>query len=124
MYQNRYTITNNKRLFTNFFKNEKEQEPVRDFLKSLSVADRKSIGADIMAIEISWPIGYPKVRKLDTDLWEIRSNISDKRICRIFFTISENNMILLHAIIKKSNKTPKSDLELSKKRRNLIQNAR
>ena len=50
---------------------------------------------DIMAIEMSWPIGYPMVRKLDTDLWEVRTGISDKRICRIMFTVSGNTMILL-----------------------------
>ena len=73
-----------------------------------------------MAIEMSWPVGYPKVRKLDSDLWEVRSDLSDKRICRVFFTISDKKMILLHAIIKKSQKTPLEDLDLAKKRKNLI----
>lgn len=54
-----------------------------------------------MAVEILWPIGYPTVSKLDTDLWEVRSSISDKRICRVLFTISGKRMILLHAFIKK-----------------------
>ena len=62
-------------------------------LKDLAPDDRKTIGADIMAIEMSWPIGYPAVRKLDSNLWEVRSNISDKRISRVFFTILEGNMI-------------------------------
>jgi len=122
MYQNRYNVymENSKRIHASFFKTEANNEPVRDFLKVLSTEDKKSIGADIMAVEMSWPIGYPTVRKLDKDLWEVRSDISDKRISRIFFTISENKMILLHAIIKKSQKTPKEDLELAKKRRDLV----
>ena len=73
-----------------------------------------------MAVEMSWPIGYPTVRKLDADLWEIRTNISDKRICRIMFTVCENKMLLLHAFVKKTQKIPKEDIELGKKRRNLI----
>lgn len=113
-------MENVKRINATFFKTESDNEPVRDFLKGLLTDDRKSIGADIMAIEMSWPIGYPTVRKLDKDLWEVRSDISDKRISRIFFTISENKMILLHAIIKKSQKTPKEDLDLAKKRRDLV----
>jgi len=113
-------MENSKRINASFFKTEANNEPVRDFLKVLSTEDKKSIGADIMAVEMSWPIGYPTVRKLDKDLWEVRSDISDKRISRIFFTISENKMILLHAIIKKSQKTPKEDLELAKKRRDLV----
>ena len=73
-----------------------------------------------MAVEMSWPVGYPKVRKLDKDLWELRTDISDKRICRIMFTIIEYKMILLHSFIKKTQKTPKDDMDLGKKRRNLV----
>ena len=109
-----------KKLKVVFFKTEQNNEPVRDFLKSLSSKDKKSVGADIMAIEMLWPIGYPTVRKLDTDLWEVRSDISDKRICRVMFTVSEKRMVLLHAFIKKTQKTPKDDMELGKKRKSLV----
>lgn len=109
-----------KRVHADFFKTESGNEPVRDFLKSLEPYDKKSVGADIMAVEMLWPIGYPTVRKLDKDLWEVRSHISDKRICRVLFTVSGNRMVLLHAFIKKSQKTPQEDLDLGKKRRNLV----
>ena len=109
-----------KKIQADFFKTEQNNEPVRDFLKALSPEDKKSVGADIMAVEMLWPIGYPMVRKLDTDLWEVRTGISDKRICRVMFTINGNAMILLHAFVKKTRKTPKKDMELGKKRRNLV----
>ncbi len=109
-----------KKLQADFFKTEQNNESVRDFLKLLSPEDKKSVGADIMAVEMSWPIGYPTVRKLDTDLWEVRTDISDKRICRVMFTVNGKKMILLHAFIKKTQKTPKEDMELGKKRRNLV----
>lgn len=109
-----------KKIHAVFFKTDAGNEPARDFLKSLSLEDKKTIGADIMAIEMSWPIGYPTVRKMDTNLWEVRSNVSDGKTCRLFFTISETRMILLHGIIKKSQKTPKEDLDLAKKRRDLV----
>ena len=109
-----------KKLQADFFKTEQNNEPVRDFLKGLSPEDKKSIGADIMAVEMSWSIGYPTVRKLDTDLWEVRTDISDKRICRVMFTVSGKKRILLHGFIKKTQKTPKEDMELGKKRRNLV----
>ena len=109
-----------KKLQVEFFKTEQNNEPVRDFLKALSPEDKKSVGADIMAVEMLWPIGYPTVRKLDVDLWEVRSSISDKRICRVLFTVSGKKMILLHAFIKKTQKTPKDDMELGKKRKSLV----
>jgi len=76
-----------KAITAQFFKTEAGNEPVREFLKELPPTDRKTIGADIMAIEMSWPIGYPAVRKLDANLWEIRSDISDRKTSRVFFTI-------------------------------------
>ena len=109
-----------KKIQADFFKTEQNNEPVRDFLKALSPEDKKFVGADIMAVEMSWSIGYPMVRKLDTDLWEVRTGISDKRICRVMFTVSGDTMVLPHAFVKKTQKTPKEDMELGKKRRNLV----
>jgi len=43
------------------------------------------------------------------------------RIARVLFTTGESRMILLHGFIKKSQKTPKEDLELAKTRLRLLQ---
>ena len=80
---------------------------------------KKAIGEDIKTVEYSWPVGYPQVRKPDKDLWEVRTNVPDG-ICRVFFTVWDRYMILLHSIIKKSQKTPQQDLNLAKKRRNMV----
>ena len=119
MYQNRYSL-NLKKVSAVFYKTEAGNEPVREFLLALSDEDKKSLGADIMAVEMLWPVGYPRVRKLEKDLWEIRSVISDKRLVRIFFTVCENRVILLHSIIKKSKKTPKYDIDVANKRKSQL----
>jgi len=92
---------------------------VRDWLKLRTQDEKKAIGEDIKAVELSWPVGYPQVAKLDKDLWEVRTNLPNG-ICRIFFTIWKRNMVLLHSIIKKSRKTPQQDLDLAKTRRNMV----
>ena len=51
------------------------------------------------------------------NLWEIRSKLSDKRISRILFFNHNGKMILLHGFIKKSQKTPDSELNLAMKRK-------
>lgn len=61
----------------------------------------------------------PLVRKLDKNIWEVRSNLPN-RIARILFTISGDKMVLLHGFIKKSQKTPANDLELAKHRLKLL----
>mgnify|MGYP003343284014 FL=1 len=52
---------------------------------------------------------------MNSDLWEIRVDLSDG-ICRIFFTIMNNTMILLHGFVKKSQKTPQNELKTAENR--------
>lgn len=54
------------------------------------------------------------VKNLGNKLWEVRSDISDKRICRIFYVLYKKEIILLNGFIKKSQKTPKTELELAR----------
>ena len=68
-----------------------------------------------VASAFSWPLGMPIVRKLEKELWEVRSHLPN-RIARVIFTVSDDIMILLHGFIKKSQKTPTSDLTLARKR--------
>jgi phage-related protein len=102
-----------------FYKTPAGNEPVRDWLKLRTNEEKKAIGEDIKAVEFLWPVGYPQVAKLDKDLWEVRTNLQDG-ICRVFFTIWRRYMVLLHSINKKTQKPSKQDLDLAKKRRNMI----
>lgn len=102
-------------LSARFFKTDLGAEPVREWLISSTVADRKAIGDDIRTVQIGWPIGMPLVRKLDADLWEVRSHVKDG-IARVIFTMHGNIMILLHGFTKKSQKTPAGDLATAKAR--------
>jgi len=110
---------NVKVLTVSFYRSLAGNEPVRDWLKQRSSEEKKVIGEDIKAVEYTWPVGYPQVVKLDKDLWEVRTNLPNG-ICRVFFTIWEKYMVLLHSIIKKTQKTPLQDLDTAKKRRNRV----
>ena len=63
----------------------------------------------------------PVVRKMETGLWEVRSNIPEG-IARVLFTIVGADMILLHGFVKKSSSTPKEDMELARKRMKEVKN--
>ena len=49
-------------------------------------------------------------------LWEVRSTLTQGRIARVLFCVHENRMVLLHAFIKKTQKTPDADRGLALKR--------
>ena len=103
------------RLNVHFYKTDSGTEPVREWLKNLDSKSRKIMGEDIKTVQFGWPLGMPLVRKMEKNLWEIRVEL-DKRTARILFTSHDEMMILLHGFIKKSQKTPASDLRLAKQR--------
>jgi phage-related protein len=102
-----------------FFLTDSGREPVREWLKNLDKEDRKIIGEDIKLVQFRWPLGMPLVRKMEADLWEVRSHLNRGRIARVLFTVRDSEMALLHSFIKKSSKTPANDLELARQRKSL-----
>ena len=107
----------NKILVVHFFRSDAGNEPVRNWLQGLSREDKKIIGEDIKTVELGWPIGMPVCRSLGNGIREVRSDITGGRIARTLFCIDKGLMILLHGFIKKTRKTPKSDLDLARKRK-------
>ncbi len=106
-----------KRLPAYFYRSDSGREPVREWLKRLKPADRKRIGEDIKDVEYSWPLGMPLVRPLGHDLWEVRSHLSGGRIARVIVCVDEERLVLLHGFIKKSQKTPKQEMDLARRRK-------
>ena len=93
-----------------FYRSAAGNEPVRDWLKELPRDDKRQIGEDIKTAQLGWPLGMPLIRKIDKDLWEVRTRLA-AGIARVFFTVDGQQMILLHGIIKKTQKTPLNELK-------------
>lgn len=90
---------------------------MREWLKGFDREDRKVVGEDIKDVEFSWPIGMPLVRSLGRELWEVRSRLARGRIARVLFCVERQRMVLLHGFIKKTQKTPRHDIDLALKRK-------
>ena len=105
-----------KKLPAAFYETSTGREPVRDWLLGLDEESRRIVGRDIATAEFAWPVGMPLSRSLGAGLHEIRSNITKKRIARVIFMARTGRMVLLHGFVKKSQKTPKADLDLAKQR--------
>jgi len=110
-----------KKVPAEFYRNENGTEPVRDWLKSLSKEERFLIGADIKTVEFGWPIGMPTCRPMGDGLFEVRTNLPQNKIARVLFCFYEGKMILLHGFIKKSQKTPKQQLNLALERKHTLE---
>jgi phage-related protein len=110
-----------KKLPAVFFRSASGSEPVREWLKDLAPVDRRVVGYDIGKAEFGWPAGMPLCRALGGGLWEIRCSLPRGRIARVIFCVSAGRMVLLHGFEKKTQKTPKLDLEIASKRQREIE---
>jgi phage-related protein len=108
-------MTDELRLRVVFYKTTAGNEPVREWLKELPSEERKIIGDDLKTAQYGWPLGMPLIRKLEPELWEVRSSLRN-RIARVVFTVQGDTMVLLHGFIKQSQKTPTQDLQLARQR--------
>lgn len=118
-----HSLNLEKRLPTAFFESENGKEPVREWILSLSQEGRKQVGRRVRVLEFGWPIGMPVCRSITnrSGLWEVRISFASRRIARVLFCIHGGRMVLLHGFIKKTEKTPKADLDLATKRMEELQ---
>jgi phage-related protein len=71
--------------------------------------------ADLM-IEFGPNLGMPHTRAMGEGLFELRVQ-GREGIARVFYcTVVQRRVIMLHVFIKKSQKTPKRELDIAKRR--------
>ncbi len=104
-----------------FYRSAGGTEPVRAWLKDLPAEEKRILGQDLKTVQFRWPLGMPLVRGLGDGLWEVRSSLPS-RIARVLFMVAGTRIILLHAFVKKTQKTPTEDRALALKRRHAYTN--
>ena len=96
-----------------FFQTARGDEPVREYIKKLSEKERAKVEGCIYILATTGRLDMPQGRKMvgQKDLFEIRSGRH-----RILYTFYGEEIVLLNAFMKKSQETPKRELELAVRR--------
>ena len=101
-----------------YYKSESSFAPVKDFISKESTDVRNKLFKALERLkELNTSLGEPHAKKVTgRDFWELLVWV-DKEIYRIFyFAAAGRKFVLLHAIHKKTMKTPKKDLDLAEDR--------
>jgi phage-related protein len=104
-----------------FYRLRPGSEPVREWLKGLSEAERHAIGKDLLRAQWRWPVGMPLCRPLGKRLWEARTDLPTKRTARVLLCLYDGHHVALHGFIKKTRTTSEDDLALARKRQKELQ---
>ena len=107
-----------------FYSDSRGNEPIAEYINELrqkSYADKsarinfsKIVAYIDILCEKGTRVGEPFIKHLDGDIWELRP--LGNRILLAYY--KDNQFILLHHYIKKTNKTPPREIEQAK--RNLV----
>jgi phage-related protein len=97
------------------FQNELLRLPAGFVARFLRYAERMELyGPDL---------GMPHTRAMGGGLFELRLNAAEG-IARVFYcTLVGRRIVMLHQFIKKSEKTPRKELEIARKRMKEVKNA-
>ena len=98
-------------------------EDVREIFESWPVGIRAYYARLIERIKLYGPnLGMPFTRSIGDGLFEIRAK-GKEGIGRAFFcTVVGNKIIILHAFIKKSQKTPQKEVKIARQRLKEVRN--
>lgn len=95
-----------------FFQTTRGDHPVEIFIQKQDPATYAKILHSIELIKNYGPfLKPPHIKKIANDLFELR--ISGKKAIRIFYTLFDGQYYLLHAFIKKSQKTPAKEMKIA-----------
>ena len=99
-----------------FYKTASGSVPVLEWLRDIDKESRRRLGLDLLRVQENWPLGMPLCRSLGGGLWEVRSTLSGGRSARLLFCMHSGEIFVLHGFIKKTRKTPATELSLAGKR--------
>lgn len=103
-----------------YYKTPSGQEVIKDFIDTLQEAAQAKLGRQLDLLEqYGYELGMPHAKALGDGLMELR--VRGKRgsqEVRVFYVfVLRNRIYLLHAFIKKTQTTPKKELEIARKRK-------
>lgn len=88
------------------------RQPVKDWLGKLSSTERDAVKEAIAKVGKGFPrpVGKSLYRRIRKGLYEVKAHTADRQF-RVFFVVKENRLLLVHGFIKKTQETPKSEIE-------------
>ena len=101
-----------------WFIDDKFNNPVKEFILGLSWKEKAKIKAYMIELKLQGHnLRRPMADYLDHGIYELRPK--DNRI--FYFFYFRNNIVFVHAIRKKTDKIPASDLQICLKRKTVVE---
>ncbi len=95
-----------------FYSDGDDNSPVLDWYQTLDDKTKAKLLWTFQLLEANGiDVGMPYVKPLEDKLYEVRAEVNRNAIRVIYFLYTGRRFILLHGFQKKTQKTPKKELE-------------
>ena len=101
-----------------FFREDDGTKPVGQFIRSLPTKLKAKVVGDLNILEeYGISAREPLSKFLEDGIFELRSKVGSNIVRILYFFDDEKIIIATNGFVKKQRKTPASEIELAKKRR-------
>jgi phage-related protein len=101
-----------------FYEKENGEQPAKEFLLSLSIKMRAKMSDIISLLQDNGnDLRMPYSKHLGDGIFELRAKVGSDISRVLYFFYIDKQIILTNGFIKKSQKTPKREIDLAKKYR-------
>lgn len=107
-----------KKFISVYYATDSERIPVKKFIDSLNTRTQQKFFAVVEMLEkYGKSLPEPHAKYLGEEIYELRFKGQEGHIRVLHFFYHENKVVLTNGFIKKSNKTPKKEIDLAISRR-------
>lgn len=100
-----------------FFRTSSGREPAREFIASLPAEDRAKVYGHIEILaDKGVLLEKPFVDHIEAKIWELRISITKREVRVLYFITSGKTAVLLHGFIKKTQRTPRGEIDIAIRR--------
>ena len=101
-----------------FYRKEDGSKPLGVFIKTLDIKMKAKVVADLHLLEEYGNQAFePLSKHLEDGIFEIRTVVGNDIVRILYFFDKERIIIATNGFVKKQQKTPRSEINLAKKRR-------
>lgn len=99
-----------------YYQDSSGKKPVMAFIDSLDVKLRVKVMGILELLETYGAcLGMPYTRHLVDGIYEIRASMQGNTVRILYFFAKDKRIVLTHGFVKKTQKTPKRELERAQK---------
>ncbi|AFV96631.1 MULTISPECIES: type II toxin-antitoxin system RelE/ParE family toxin [unclassified Sulfuricurvum] len=107
----------------NYYQNQNGKLPVKEWLEDISNEPKAEIFRIFTLLQkYGTELGLPFVRPLEQKIYEVRAKDNSGIYRVLYFAYTDKTFVMLHGFQKKTQSTPRKELEIAIKRLKEVQN--